>query len=141
VIILDTNVVSEFTRPIPNAQVVKWMDRQPTILLYVAAVTEGELRYGVDNLPAGKRRDHLQTLVRRLLDVAFADRILPFDSSAAKVYSRILISRRLAGTPISLPDAQIAAIALSQSATLATRNTKDFQDIGLTLINPWEFSG
>jgi len=105
--------------------------------LLTTTITEGELLYGIELLPEGRRRSLLETLVAGILAEDFAGRILPFDSAAAREYADIAANRRRLGRPISEPDARIAAIARSRGARLATRNVSDFADCGLQLIDPW----
>lgn len=136
-IILDTNVVSEFMRPAPSATVERWMSALPATSIFVSAIAEAELRYGLMLLPKGRRQRQLFAQVEEMLAEEFADRILPFDSSAASAYARIAAARRLSGRPISQADAQIAAIAASRGASLATRNVADFVDCGIEVIDPW----
>lgn len=136
-IVLDTNVVSELMLPSPNPGVVKWVVLQPTPNLYLTTITEAELRYGVEILPAGRRRDRLLTAIEGMLREDFSGRILPFDSHAARMYAVIGASRRAAGHPISHDDCQIAAIARSFGASVATRNVSDFEDCGVDVIDPW----
>lgn len=136
-IVLDTNVLSELMRPRPEPAVATWLGAQPTTSLFVTAVTQAEILYGLVLLPKGRRRDDLLGAARSLFNEEFAGRILPFDSDAAAAYSIIAADRRSAGRPISQFDAQIAAIVLSRGGTLATRNTADFVDCGIELIDPW----
>ncbi len=105
--------------------------------LYISAVTEAELRFGLALLPEGRRRDQLAEAIEGMLAADFSGRILPFDSAAASVYARIAADRRRSGRPIAQFDAQIAAIASSRSAALATRNMADFVDCGVSLVDPW----
>jgi hypothetical protein len=137
VIVVDTNVLSEALLPVPSAVVLGWMQGQPLEAAFTTTITEGELLYGIALLPDGTRRNALETAVMRLLTERFAGRILPFDSSAAREFADIAAGRRRLGRPISEPDARIAAITRSRGAALATRNTKDFVDCGIELINPW----
>jgi toxin FitB len=137
VIVLDTNVVSEMLRPSPSVKVLEWTLAESPIALFITAITEAELLYGIARLPEGRRRTALEGLVLPVLDEDFAGRILPFDSAAAREFADIAAERRRIGKPISEPDARIAAIARSRGAVLATRNISDFTDCGLTLINPW----
>jgi toxin FitB len=137
VIVLDTNVLSEALRPNPDGIVVQWMQGQTLGAAFTTSITEGELLFGVARLPAGRRRDTLETVITRLLTERFAGRILPFDSAAAREFVDIAATRRRIGRPISEPDARIAAITRSRGAVLATRNISDFTDCGLTLIDPW----
>jgi predicted nucleic acid-binding protein len=136
-ILLDTNILSELIRPVPAPAVLRWLAAQPVASVFISAVTEAELRYGVALLPDGKRRAALAAEVAAMLEVDFAGRILPFDSPAAVAYAALAVSRREAGRPISQADAQIAAIARSRGAELATRNVTDFEECGVEIINPW----
>jgi predicted nucleic acid-binding protein len=136
-IVLDTNVLSELMRTAPEPRVDRWLAAQPTASVFTSAVTEAELRYGIALLPAGKRRSSLSALLQEILAEDFDGRILPFDSPAAAAFAEIATDRRKAGKPISQADAQIAAIARSRGAALATRNVADFQGCGIEVINPW----
>jgi predicted nucleic acid-binding protein len=136
-ILLDTNILSELMRPLPATAVEEWLGEQPSASLFISAVTEAELRFGLALLPDGKRRSQLVAEVDDMLAGDFADRILPFDSPAAIAYARIASGRRKSGRPIAQADAQIAAIAQSRGATLATRNVTDFAGCGVDLIDPW----
>ena len=136
-IVLDTNVVSELMRDSPQPQVLSWLDDQLASTLFVTAITEAELRYGVEILPAGQRRDRLFAEVEGTLREDFAGRILPFDSAAARAYAVIAADRRAAGRPISQADCQIAAIARSRGARVATRDVDDFAGCGVEVMNPW----
>ena len=104
----------------------------------ILIVTEAELRLGIAILPAGKRRDGLAEMIDQIIREDFADRILPFDSPAAVAFADIAASRRAKGRPIAHADCQIAAIAQAAAAKVATRNTPDFADCGIKLINPWK---
>lgn len=139
--IVDTNVASEIGEPRAHPAVLDWWDQQPIREMFTTAVTEAEMRYGLAIMPLGQRRDEVALQTYYLLDGYFEDRILPFDSAAAKVYAEIYASRRRRGRPISLQDCQIAAIARSNDMAVATRNIADFTDCGLELINPWSTEG
>jgi toxin FitB len=136
-ILLDTNVLSELMRPVPSAAVESWMSDQPVAGIFISAITEAELRYGLALLPDGQRQRRLVAQAEAMLAEDFAGRILPFDSPAASAYARIAAARRLAGRPISQADAQIAAVAASRGASLATRNVADFVDCGVEVVDPW----
>ena len=136
-IVLDTNVVSELMRPSPAAHVVDWVAQQAATTLYFSTISEAELRYGVEVLPAGQRRAGLLAAIEGMLREDFAGRVLPFDSDAARAYAVIAAGRRVAGRPISQADCQIAAIAQSRGAWVATRNAGDFEDCGIAVVNPW----
>jgi predicted nucleic acid-binding protein len=137
-ILLDTNVLSELMRPTPSPKVVQWLDSYPQMDLWISAVTVAEIRLGIALLPDGKRSALLSDLAAGMFQEDFSERCLPFDFSAAGEYATIVAVRTRQGQPISVEDAQIAAIARSADLALATRNTKDFSGIeGLVLLNPW----
>ncbi len=136
-IVLDTQVVSELIRPHPAASVVDWVRRQAALSLYLSSISEAELRYGIEVLPEGSRRRKLRAAVEGLLKEDFAGRILAFGSDAARAYALIAASRRAAGRPISRADCQIAAIARSVGASVATRDTDGFEGCGVGVVNPW----
>ena len=136
--LLDTNIVSELMREKPSAAAETWLAATDVHLFYFSSISEAELRYGVEILPEGRRRDSLLLQIERTFQEAFDERILPFDSIAAKYYGVIAAKRRSAGRPTSKSCCQIAAIAKSRDLTLVTRNTRDFTDIGIQLVNPWD---
>ena len=136
-IVLDTNIVSEMMRPAPEALVVAWLTSQAASGLFTTALTQAEVLYGLTLLPEGRRREELFAAARPIFDEDLSGRILPFDSHAALIYPDIVAGRRQAGRPISQVDAQIASIARSRGARLATRNVRDFEDCGLVLVDPW----
>lgn len=135
--ILDTNVVSEMMRPLPERTVLEWVSNSTADDLHITAVTIAEILYGIEMLPAGKRRETLQAGADKTFGV-FAEHILTFDEKSAQAFSLIASSRRKQGKPISQFDAQIAAIAQRHGATLATRDIADFEGCGVGLVNPWE---
>lgn len=137
-IVLDTNVLSETLRPRPADSVKQWMAAQAAALLYTTAISQAELLYGVALLPAGRRKLTLQEMAEAIFGQAFLGRVLPFDSAAAISFAQIAAMRRRSGRPISEADAQIAAIAHSRGATIATRNVGDFENCGIEVISPWE---
>lgn len=137
-ILLDTNVISELMRPMPDPRVIGWLDAQPDAEVWISAVTVAEIRLGIALLPEGRRRSLLLELAEKMFQEEFGDQCLPFDCEAGREYASIIAERNLQGRPSSVEDAQIAAVALSSGLILATRNTKDFSGIaGLELINPW----
>jgi len=136
-IVLDTNVLSEALRPVPQPSVLDWLANQPRASLFITTVTRGEILYGIRLLADGKRRQGLWDAARKIFDADFADQVLSFDSEAADMYAEIAASRRAAGKPISQFDAMIVAMARSRGASVATRNVQDFEDCGVDVINPW----
>ena len=115
-----------------------WVSGHPLDDLFFSAVGEAKLRYGAAILPTGRYRDTLFLEIEAMLRDAFGDRVLPFDSDAARAYGSIAAMRRSAGRPIAPADCQIAAIATSRSMVVATRNIRDFEDMGIELVDPWE---
>jgi len=137
-ILLDTNVVSEPLRPAPEARVIEWIDAQPLETLYLSAMTVAELRAGVALLPAGKRRDRLHEHLEKLVLPLFAGRVLPFDLACTSAYAELLVKARRCGGGIETADACIAAVALANQFTVATRDVDPFRAAGLTVIDPWQ---
>lgn len=139
-ILLDTNVISEPLRPVPEARVVEWIDAQVLETLYLSAMSVAELRAGVALLPAGKRRSHLHEHLEKRVLPMFAGRVLPFDLACTDAYAGLLAKVRAAGRGIETADACIAAVAIANRFILATRDIRPFQvaDLNLTLIDPWE---
>lgn len=136
-ILLDTNVVSEPMRRAPAAQVIAWIDAQPLDTLFLSAITVAELRAGVAQLPAGKRRTGLQEGLEKRLLPLFAGRVLPFDLPCTQPYAALMAKARAKGRGISTADGYMAAIALANGFTIATRDTAPFKAAGATVINPW----
>lgn len=136
-IIVDTNVVAELMRPEPDAAVRRWSLDQPGGELYTTAITLAEILYGIERLPAGRRKESLGDAAADVFST-FADHVLPFDAPAAAQYPLIVQGRDRIGRPIGGFDAQIASICRASGAALATRNGRDFEDTGVTVINPWD---
>jgi toxin FitB len=136
-ILLDTNVVSELMRPEASPVVLKWFSRQHAQEIYGSSINLAEIFYGIELLPGGKRRHELLAGAERMFTRVLAGRVFAFEDEAAHAFARIASARRKAGRPIAELDAQIAAIAHVHGATLATRNSADFEDCGIRLVNPW----
>jgi toxin FitB len=137
-ILLDTNVLSELIRPKPDEGVTGWLDSLDAAAVATTAITAAELLYGAARLPAGRRKKRLGEAIRGLIEEDLDGRVEPFDATAATHYATLLSARETIGRPISMADAQIAAICHKLGATLATRNTSDFQDTGIDLLDPWQ---
>jgi toxin FitB len=137
VIILDTNIVSESFRPRPHSAVIAWLDEQPVASLYLCAPVLAELRFGVERLVAGRRKDDLQLRVDKIERAYFGERLLVLDAPAVAEFGRVTAKRERMGRRIEPMDALIAAIAVSHGAALATRDIDDFVGLGLELINPF----
>ncbi len=134
-IVLDTDVVSEPLSRVPDQNVLRWLAEHSTDVA-ITSLTVAELRFGVQRLPEGRRRDHLTAAVDDLI-VGAAERILPFDAEAADTAGRLRARRESVGRLVSAEDTMIAAICLAGGHALATRNTRDFDDAGVELHNPW----
>ena len=137
-LVLDTNVLSELMRREPAQSVVEWIGQQPAPSLYTTSITRAEILLGVLLLPEGRRKSSFEAATEAMFASDFAGRLLSFDSFAASAYPQIVVARQRAGRPISTFDAQIAAIAQSAGATIATRNVADFEGCGVDLVNPWD---
>jgi toxin FitB len=140
VIVLDTNVISELARQVPEPGVLSWLDSLEVLEVATTAVTAAELRYGVARLPDSHRKRELAVVIRGILAEDFHGRVLPFDDRASVRYADIVIGRERIGRPIGIADAQIAAICRDSGGILATRNIADFEETGIELINPWKIS-
>jgi predicted nucleic acid-binding protein len=136
-ILLDTNVISELMRQAPDPSVVAWLDDQPQYRLYISAITRAEIESGIAILPGGQRKQGLQAAALRMF-AEFHGRCLAFDEPAASRYAALVCARLRAGRPISVEDAQIAAMAVAGGFVLATRNVRDFAEIdGLSVVDPF----
>lgn len=136
-IVLDTNVLSELMRPTPSPQVAGWLAKQVAEEIFTTTITEAEIFFGIELLSKGKRREQLRAAAEAMFSEDLADRVLTFDSAAARAFANIAARRRSGGKPISYADAQIAAIAQVRGARLATRNMADFADCGIEVSDPW----
>lgn len=137
-IILDTNVLSALMRQAPEPAVVHWLDDQQADSVWITSVTLFEARFGLAVLPKGKRRQALEAAFARLLSEDLENRVLAFDTAAATEAASLAAERQKAGRPVDFRDTQIAGIALSRRATLATRNTRHFQDLRVPVVDPWQ---
>lgn len=138
-ILIDTNVISEPLRAVPNTQVVAWLDAQPLDTLFLSVVTVAELRLGVARLPAGRRRNGLTEQLESQVLPAFAGRVLPFDLAATQSYAQAVAQAQAKGHPVGVADGLIAAIAAANHMAVATRDTAPFVAMGLSVTNPWHF--
>jgi|SRR5213595_1386943 len=137
-IILDTNVLSALTRPNPKEAVLQWLDRQPESSIWTTSITLMEIRFGLESMPPGRRREQMTRDVEAVLKEEIEERYLFFDIAAAKQAAELMALRKRRGRPVELRDTMIAGIALVSRATLATRNVRDFVDLSVPVINPWE---
>ncbi len=135
-IVLDTNVVSEAMKLSSNPDVVAWIDAQVADTLYLSSITLAELLFGINSLPAGRRKEALAATLDGLLG-AFGQRVLPFDGDVARTYADIVARARAAGQGLPIPDGYIAATAAAHGYAVATRDTAPFIAAGVRVINPW----
>jgi hypothetical protein len=134
VIVLDTNVISALMHT--DTPIFGWLDRQPAQSVWTTSISVYEVRFGIEVLTKGRRRENLAAAFERLI-VELDDRILAFDAPAAEAAAEIAGHQRKVGRPIEIRDVQIAGIVAARKATLATRNIRHFERIGLTLVDPW----
>ncbi|GEP55183.1 type II toxin-antitoxin system VapC family toxin [Reyranella soli] len=135
--LLDTNVVSEWVRPRPDAGVVAWLAEADEDRVFISVVTLAELRYGIERLAAGQRRRRLDEWLRQELPLRFEGRVLSIDAEVADAWGRLTALREISGRPIGAADAFIAATAEAHNLTLVTRNVSDFDRTVRALVNPW----
>ena len=136
-ILLDTNVVSALMRRDHDPVVVAWLDRQPAESIWTTSITVFEVRLGLELLVTGRRRRFLEEAFAKALEEDFEGRVLPFDQAAADAAGRIAAERSRVGRTVEIRDVQIAGIAAARKATLATRNLRHFEGLGLSLVDPW----
>jgi toxin FitB len=137
VIVLDTNVVSEAMKPEPHPAVRAWLNEQAAETLYLSSVTLAELLFGIGALPAGKRKNLLGRSLDGLLAL-FKDRVLPFDTGAARHYAELAVAARAAGQGLPVADGYSAAIAVSRGFAVASRDTGPFAAARVSVIDPWQ---
>jgi toxin FitB len=137
-IILDTNVISALMRKEPEKPVVSWLDAQPAASVWITAITVMEIRFGLQSMPKGRRQDALLRSFELMLKNMIEGRIASFDADAGIQAAELMSERKRAGRPAEVRDTMIAGIVLANRATLASRNTQHFQDLPLTVINPWQ---
>jgi toxin FitB len=137
-VVLDTNVLSALMRHRSDEQVVAWLDVQPRSSVWTSAVTVLEIRFGLQILPAGKRRNALIRAFDTLIADKIEHRIAPFDAAAAEHAGNLMAARHRQGRPGDLRDTMVAGIVLAHHATLATRNVRHFADLSVPVVNPWE---
>lgn len=135
-IVLDTNIVSEAMKPEPNPAVRAWLNKQSAETLYLSSVTLAELLFGIASIPDGKRKDMLSESLDGLM-LLFKNRILPFDTDAARKYAELAVVARTVGRGFPTPDGFIAAIAASKGYQVASRDMAPFEAANLDVINPW----
>lgn len=136
-IVVDTNVLSAVMQSAPDPRIVAWLDDQPAESIWTTAITVFEIRFGLEKLPRGRRRRQLEEAFQLALTEDLEGRILAFDLAAAQAAGVVAAKQRRAGRPVDVRETQIAAIVLDRRATLATRNIRHFEGLGMKLIDPW----
>ena len=136
-ILLDSNVLSAMMRAATEPAVERWFDAQPTESVWTTSITVFEIHFGLRLLAPGRRRNQLEMAFRRAIDDVLGGRVLSFDGVAAETAAAIAADRQERGRTIEIRDVQIAGIAKARKATLATRNTRHFEDLGIALVDPW----
>lgn len=136
-IVIDTNVISELWRLVPDAGVLAWMDAQAIETLHLSAITVAELRYGIACMPEGRRRTIYQERLEHQVLPSFAGRVLAFDLDTARTYAGLMARAKAEGKAIAMADGYIAATALAHGLMVATSDTSPFEAGGLRTINPW----
>lgn len=136
-ILLDTNVLSALMQQRPDPVVVDWLDAQPAETIWISNITLFEARYGLALLADGRRKTVLQQRFEELIQVDLAHRIAIFDVPAATVSAKLAAERKRRGRLVDMRDTFIAGITIARGASLATRNTRHFEDIPAPIINPW----
>ncbi|TIN31395.1 MAG: type II toxin-antitoxin system VapC family toxin [Mesorhizobium sp.] len=137
-IVLDTNVVSEASKPVPDSNVSKWFRKQDLLALYMCGPVIMEQSFGAERFLNKTGSDRFVRVLDHLVTEQFAGRIVEFSGSIPRFAGKLRAARERNGRPISLSDAMIAAICLAHDAALATRNVRDFDGLDLKIINPFE---
>lgn len=136
-ILLDTNVLSALMQKEPEPTVVSWLDRQPPESVWTTSITVFEIAFGLQLLVDGRRRRQLEEAFARALEEDLQGRVIAFDEPAASAAAILAAGQRRAGRSLDFRDLQIAGIAAARKATVATRNVRHFDGLGLSLVNPW----
>lgn len=134
---LDTCVLSEFTRRKPDENVIRWLDSIDEDKLFISVITVGEIQRGIERLPESHRKTELLVWMNNQFIVRFGQRIIPLDTSTMLLWGSLTARLEHAGQPLSVMDGLVAATALQHSLIIATRNITDFQPCGVQFINPW----
>lgn len=136
-LLLDTNVLSEVTRPVPDARVLKWLDRLDEDRSFISVVSLAEIRRGIALMDDGRKRDALAEWLSSDLPERFEQRVLFVDAPVALAWGDLMGVAKRQGRGLSSMDGLIGATAIANDLTLATRNMRDFEDFGIELLNPW----
>ena len=135
--LLDTNVISEWTKPRPDSGVVAWLAEADEDRVFISVITIAELRHGIERLPACRRRQRLDAWLTEQVPLRFEERLLAVDAETANVWGRVIAQGQAAGRPPGTMDAFIAATVMRHNMTLVTRNVSDFEQFEVRIVNPW----
>jgi len=141
VIVTDTNVLSALMQRSPDERVVAWLDRQPRSAVWTTAITVLEVRFGLQTLPAGRRRTALTGAFDTMMRQVIEGRVFAFDAAAAEHAGDLMADRRRRGKLVDLRDTMVAGIALAHRAMIATRNVRHFEGLPVVVVNPWADPG
>jgi predicted nucleic acid-binding protein len=136
--LVDTNVISEFIRPQPDSRVIEWLDAADPESLFASVITFGEIRLGIEDLPAGRRRTALEEWFEQGLPGWFDSHLLPVSKAIADRWGRIAIEAKKQGLSLTTADGLIAATAIEHDLAIVTRNVTDFAGCGPVIVNPWD---
>lgn len=136
-ILLDTNVVSELMQPVPAPALLRWMNQQPRESVWLTSITVMEVRFGIERLAHGRRKQNIGEAFQKVLDEDLDGRVLAFDRNAAEKAGEFAAMRRAVGRPVEFRDAEIAGTVVAHGAVLATRNGRDFEGWNIRLADPW----
>jgi len=137
-IILDTNVLSALMRDVPDQAVVRWLNQQPRVSIWITSITVLEIRFGIAILTTGRRRSRLNEAFDRIVSEKLERRVAPFDEVSAQTSALLMAARRQRGEGGDLRHTMIAGIAVTHRATLATGNSQHFMDLSIPVIDPWQ---
>jgi len=136
--LLDTCVLSEYTRRKPNEKVIKWVENVEEEKVFISAITIGEIQRGIERLPESHRKTELQGWINNSLIERFGERILPLETQTLFLWGSLTARREASGQPLAVMDSLMAATALQNNLVVVTRNVSDFLPCGVQVINPWE---
>ena len=136
--LVDTNLPSELTKPAPDSRATHFLIGAGKQQVYTSVVRIGEIAKGIAGLPQGRRREELRARLDQVMRPWFAGRILPVTEQIAELWGTLSAAQRQQGRQITMADGLIAATALEHNLTLVTRNVKDFEGLGIPIVNPWE---
>ncbi len=135
--LIDTNVISEFAKPAPSSQVLLWFETADPNSLFASVVTLGEIRLGIEDMPLGQRRTDLEHWLLEGLPGWFGSNLLPVSKAIADQWGRLTVRAKRNGMALAIIDGLLAATALEHDLSVVTRNVKDFDGLGISIINPW----